>query len=698
MPGPRHSSRGYLVRPSSQAGKGFVFVKPKYDALFDAECSKSAYKKDKKKSKKDKCGKYYRKCHEHDSYYDDADPDEYCNFCTPLKRPVDHPFPKSHSYAHHPHPHECHHHPKSAEHYQVYVPGSYHKKVWHPCHVEYRSFDGSRNNKANPTWGKAGEQLLRKADPDYADGYSTLAERGASNPNPRTISNTVVKSNQKVKDPQGRSDITWIWGQFLDHEVDLTPEHHPEESANIQFPADPPCDPESGQIPFKRSIYDTATSVPGKPRQQINVISSYIDGSNVYGSDETRARALRLFDGTGRLKTQCGPDGPLPPYNDGNYDNAALPGQDASGMYLCGDVRSNENSALTSMHTLFIREHNRLAKELARQHPKWCGDDERLYQEARRIVIGLMQSITFNEFLPSLLGGKCSIPPYCGYDDRIDAGIFSEFSTALYRLGHSMVSETLRVENKCEDGGVSSVTLDEIFFNPEYVRENGIQALLLGASNQKQQNIDVHIVEALRTRLFGPPAGGMLLDLAALNIQRGRDHGIPGYNDVREAYGLLRKASIDDITSNALLRSNLKAAYGGDNPDIIDPWVGALAEDPVDSKTAVGELLKKGLLDQFLRLRDGDRFWFENDPTLPKWRKREICSTRLSDVIVRNTCLSRKHVREDVFHVHGYYDCSSSDDDDSDDSYCDHGCDHKKSKKSTKKKSKCRHYRRCRYH
>src|SRR5207249_3010705 len=137
---------------------------------------------------------------------------------------------------------------------------------------------------------------------------------------------------------------------------------------------------------------------------------------------------------------------------------------------------------------------------------------------------------------------------------------------------------------------VDLVSLEDIFFKPSFVTENGIESILLGASHQKQQEVDVHIIEELRSRLFGPPSQGMLLDLATLNLIRGREHGIPGYNDVRESFGLSRKHSVDDITSNPEVRANLKAAYGIDNPDVIDPWIGALAEDHVKDR-AVGELL-----------------------------------------------------------------------------------------------------------
>jgi len=156
--------------------------------------------------------------------------------------------------------------------------------------------------------------------------------------------------------------------------------------------------------------------------------------------------------------------------------------------------------------------------------------------------------------------------------------------------------------------------------------------------------------------LFAPHPSGTMLDLAAINIQRGRDHGLPDYNTMRLAYGLDAKPTIESITSDPTIRTALRQAYGiAATPDDIDPWIGALAEDHVDENTSVGELLLVALREQFVRLRDGDRFWYERDSHLSEWRKEEIKRTRLSHVIARNTDLrigeGRGWLSCDVFHV-----------------------------------------------
>ena len=161
------------------------------------------------------------------------------------------------------------------------------------------------------------------------------------------------------------TDFLWQWGQFLDHDIDLT-ESNTSEPFFITVPSgDPwfdPLDTGTLQMPFFRSMSDIFTGTdPSNPRQQLNGITAFIDASNVYGSDPQRAAALRTNDGTGRLKVS---DGDFLPYNIDGLPNAPGNGPE---FFLAGDVRANEQVALTAMHTLFVREHNRLADQIRAQ-------------------------------------------------------------------------------------------------------------------------------------------------------------------------------------------------------------------------------------------------------------------------------------------------------------------------------------------
>lgn len=491
----------------------------------------------------------------------------------------------------------------------------------------YRSIDGTGNNLAHPEWGSTDEQLLRVAPAAYGDGVSTPA--GADRPSAREISNVIAAhSDEETPNDRNLTAYIYVWGQFLDHDLDLTDAASPREPFNVPVPAgDPVFDPGgtgTQAIPLNRSVSDPATGTGlGNPCQQINQVTAWVDGSMVYGSDAATAAGLRTFVG-GRLKTGGG----------------ALPPTDAAGNFLAGDVRANENVELTSMHALFVREHNRLADGIARANPG-MGDEE-VYQRARAVIIAELQVITYKEWLPALLGPN-ALQPYRGYDPSVNPQVANEFSTAAFRL-HSTINDDVEffdndgrpitftyVNDRGETVTVEGeVALREAFFNPTLLRASGVDGILKYAASTHMEELDNQIVDSLRNFLFTQPAGG--LDLASLNIQRGRDHGLADYNAVRAAYGLPRVTSFAEISSDTEVQAKLEELYG--DVDDIDLWVGALAEDHVRGGSA-GPLIRRILADQFERLRDGDRFWYQRAFTGRQLAQLE--RTTLSDVIERNT-------------------------------------------------------------
>jgi hypothetical protein len=492
-----------------------------------------------------------------------------------------------------------------------------------------RTMDGSGNNLNDPEMGAANTQLRRLMTPGYADSISSMA--GAGRKSPREISNLVVAETAQRLNPLGASDYLWQWGQFIDHDIDLTNGTDPPEPAPILVPkGDPSFDPSgtgTATIGLNRSLYDHATGTSTTaPRQQINEITGWIDGSQVYGSSLERAMALRANDGTGHLRTSAGN---LLPFNDLGLPNA---GGSSPALFLAGDERVNEQVGLTAMHTLFMREHNRLADQTARAHPDW--DDERIYQKARELVGAEIQVITYREFLPALLGPN-ALPSYQGYRPGVDARIANVFSTAAYRFGHSALSPTLlRLDANGATIAAGNLPLRDAFFAPQHiVDEGGIEPILRGLAAQQMRRVDNEIVDDVRNFLFGPPGAGGF-DLASLNIQRGRDHGLPSYNEVRVAFGLPAAASFADVTSDVRQQQRLASAYA--TVDDIDLWVGGLAEDRVGGGH-VGPLVRRILARQFAALRDGDRFWYAR--TLSAAEIRMVEATRLSDIIRRNTTI-----------------------------------------------------------
>jgi hypothetical protein len=503
----------------------------------------------------------------------------------------------------------------------------------------YRTYDGSQNNLSNPDWGQAGTNLLRLSGTAYADGIS--APNGTNRPNPRIVSNTLFAQDGALMDVFHLSDFVWVWGQFIDHDVGLTPDGS--EPAIIPVPAgDPAFDPlglGTAMIPMLRNFFDPTTGTdPSNPREHPNMITAYIDGSGVYGSSKEQADWLRSFE-NGKMKVSAGN---FLPYNtvtgevDGAIDPDAPHMDDAVGvadrLFVAGDPRANENVLLLSFHTLFVREHNRLCDELLKEHPDWT--DEQLYQHARKMVGGLIQSITYEEWLPAM---GVQLPDYAGYDSGRHPQLSNVFTAAAFRMGHTLLSGDLIVmDNNGDPMSGGSVQLRDVFFIPSVLVDmGGLDPFIKGMATQTQQRFDAKVIDDVRNFLFGPPEAGIGgLDLASININRGRERGLPDFNSIRQAFGLSPYSFFQQINSDATVFSALISLYA--NLDNIDPWVGMLAEAPMNG-AIFGPTVMAVMQQQFGALRDGDRFYYENDPVLTDQEKNWIKNKTLHDVIMKNT-------------------------------------------------------------
>lgn len=470
-----------------------------------------------------------------------------------------------------------------------------------------RPVDGTASNIENPEWGAAGQTLLRLASENFEDGIWEIEDDLAS---PREISNAVVAQEGDTVNSFDVSDLFWVWGQFIDHDIDLTV------SGTTYEPIDIPdndgyFDPEI-DMGFFRADPVSGTGVE-TAAQYTNEITSFMDGSMVYGSDAGTAAALRTGDGKLLL------------------DEFGLVAFTDDGSALAGDIRAAENSGLYAIQTLFAREHNTWVDKLAEKNPDWTPDE--LYGAARVRVEAEIQAITFNEYLP-LLVGEDAITNYGGYDSSVNPGVSVEFATAAYRFGHSLVSSTLgRLDENGNTIAAGDLALRDSFFSADVVAANGgIEPLLRGLADGTAQELDTQIVDDLRNFLFSEE-GDVGFDLASLNIQRGRDLGVVSYNDLREAVGLNRMENFSDITSDPDLALALASVY--DSVDDIDAWVGGLAEDPANDGM-LGELFATIVADQFMAIRDGDPFWSQNSE-LSQSEIDRLWDTTLADVIERNS-------------------------------------------------------------
>lgn len=509
-----------------------------------------------------------------------------------------------------------------------------------------RPIDGYGNNESNPQWGAVGDIQPRFSPSDYADGIS-LPKIGEqyNKENPRIISNMLFAQEEIIESDLLLSDYTWVFGQFVDHDVILT-ENSNEPLNNIVVPNDDQFFAPGSVIRMMRSEAAEGTGLSvDNPREHFNHVTAYLDLSQVYGSDEFRADWLRSkIDG--KLKVSSG--GRLP-WNtiDGEFNSNVDPdapfmADDTHSlikMFVAGDVRANENPLLIAFHTLFVKEHNRICDEEKEKHPGW--DDNRLYNAARKKLISYYQNIIYSEWLPAL---GVELPTYNGYKSSVNPQIFNEFSTAAFRMGHTLINSTiLRMDNNGQETKEGNISLRDAFFNP-YVIEfaGGIDAYFKGMATQVQQEFDCKVIDDVRNFLFGAP-GGAGLDLAAININRGRERGIADYNTIRTSLGLPRLNSFYEITEDPDDAELMEDVFG--DIDNVDAWVGMLAEPHIEGGL-FGNLVTMMMERQFQALREGDRFYFGN-MDFDQDEMQDISNVSMRDILMRNTSISI--MQEDVF-------------------------------------------------
>ena len=497
------------------------------------------------------------------------------------------------------------------------------------------SYDGTGHHPNFPLRNSAGSSFTRYPVNSYIDGMHVMR---TDLPNARTISNQVIwdqVNGGETLDPTGYSGFMYAWGQFITHE--LASERTGGANISVIVPAGDTNLTPGSSIPVSRAQVAAGTGINGIAALPINDVTGWVDGSVVYGiayppgvtpvSGFTNPVLLREGGSnatTGKLLTSAnGRYGPIDP---------------TTGQFIFGDPRGAENPDLMSVQTLFIREHNWHATRLAQLHPTWSG--EQIYQRARSIVIAEEQVITYKEWLPKVIGAT-AIPAYTGFKPDTDASIKIEFAAAALRFGHSIVSGAQdRID---EQGNVTeALTLAQAFFltPTQFERNGGADGFLRKLAADVSNKLDVYIIEDLRNLLNDPPAA---MDLAATNIQRGRDLGLPSLNQMRTALGLPPYTAFNQITSDTTVSTALQTAYT--NINNIDLWVGGLAENRVVG-AMVGETFRTILIEQFTKLRDGDNQWYENQPWAPgdiTWLR----NTTLADIILRNTDTIK--IQSDVF-------------------------------------------------
>ncbi|CAF1371927.1 unnamed protein product [Adineta steineri] len=569
--------------------------------------------------------------------------------------------------------------------------------------MAYRTSDGTCNNLKQPFWGASLTALTRWLHAQYENGFNTPRGWNASKlyngyilPSAREVSSRLIATKTITPDP-AFSHMLMQWGQFQDHDMSLTVQA----TSNTRFSDslrclsscsfEPPCYPirvpdddhlreERGScLEFVRSAaicLSGETSFLHLPyrREQINSLTSFFDASNIYGSTVQDAWDLReRSSGKGLLRvhnTPQFPKGLLPFSTDTPVDCQRDRQASQIGCFLAGDHRVNEQVALIAMHTIWVRQHNRLAKRMSSINGNWS--DEQVYQETRKIIEAQLQIITYKHWLPYIVGdeGMNMLGTYRGYRRSVNPTIANVFATAAFRFGHGLINPVFyRLNSSLEPIPEGNLLLRDAFFSPWRVKEQGgIDPLVRGMFGVPakiklpQQILNVELTE----RLFHVTRA-ISLDLAAANIQRSRDHGLQSYTAWRKFCNLPPNEinDFDDLQNDIKdeqTRLALRDVYK--HVDNIDVWVGGMLEDNLPG-AKVGPLFRCLIVKQFKNLRDGDRYWHEKTGIFTPEQMKSLQKTTLAKVLCENgDRIDRipRNVFLNAMYPRDYVSCSNIDD------------------------------------
>ncbi|KAK9883031.1 hypothetical protein WA026_001241 [Henosepilachna vigintioctopunctata] len=543
-----------------------------------------------------------------------------------------------------------------------------------PCDpgTPFRTMTGHCNNLRNPHWGKSLTTFNRLLPSVYDDGISkprVVGVTGQPLPSPRIVS-TVIHPD--ISNLHSRYTLMIMqFAQFLDHDLTMTPIH---KGFHESIPNCRPCDsprtvhPECNPFPVppgdhyypevnitsgERLCFPFMRSLPGQqslgPREQVNQNTAFLDASQVYGENLCVLRGLKGI--YGRMNSTNHPvrGKELLPQSDSHPECKA-----ASGFcFIAGDGRASEQPALTVIHTLFLREHNRLCESLRRINPHWEG--EKVFEHARRILMAENQHITYNEFLPRLLSwnamnlyGLKLLPQgyYKEYNPSCNPAIVTEFASAAFRVGHSLLRPHIPRMNAAYQVLDPPILLRDGFFKVDMImRPDMVDEISRGLVSTPMETLDQFITGEVTNHLFEDrkiPFSG--IDLVALNIQRARDHGIPSYNNYRALCNLKRATTFDDLSREIPpeVIARLKRIYA--SVDDIDLFPGGMSERPLQGGL-VGPTFACIIAIQFRQLRKCDRFWYENVDPVVRFTESQLSELRKS-TLAKLICDNMDHPGE----------------------------------------------------
>lgn len=495
---------------------------------------------------------------------------------------------------------------------------------------EYRSLNGSHNDMINQ--GVANMSFVREKMTEYYYAnnltFDMIPTPGnyavpitpircsdplppGNFPLPRCVSNKLHAFQLKPEDSYNLSHmarfkskrrvshVTTFWGAFM--KIDASQSLSPNSPVNLSIYI--PADDNTYQSQFYSFLSPNITL--NQPNLQVNRSSGsdflgrnqgtpFLDASHIYGVTDATLQKIRDYGNKGKMKLDT----------NGISEDYAFgypPKDPTTGDYLLGYTPTKSRDVFSDMlYTVFLREHNRRCDELyAINRANW--DDEKYFQEARKWVIALIQKITFYEYVSILLGAP--LPTYTGYNPNLKPVIDSFFVTTAMRYGHSEVSDDYHI---VDNNGYMTTTLKlNQLQQPRLLEIYGVPTLASSLALQVQDEVDIFICDQMRYFMYKTD----IMDLASTDIFRSRDHGVLLYNDAREVFNLSRAKTWSDISSDPLTQQRLQDTYG--SVDLVEAFPGGLAEDHLNGSN-LGPLFYASYADQWTKIRDFDRFWYES--------------------------------------------------------------------------------------
>ncbi|MEU1184417.1 peroxidase family protein [Streptomyces sp. NPDC005820] len=451
-------------------------------------------------------------------------------------------------------------------------------------HRVNRTADGSHNDLDEPRMGMAGTRFGRNIPLDRI--APAAPEDVLAQPSPREVSRALL-TREALTPAESVNSLVAAWLQFMVRDWfshGTSPEDRPWE---VPLMDDDPWPEQPMRIMRTPDDPTRDPSAPaGTPDTRVNVSSHWWDASQIYGTNETEQRLMRTGE-LGRLHLWDDEQSPIP--SDPSRDPSRVPG-----FWL----------GLAMMHDLFTREHNAICDHLHGAYPSW--GDEELFQRARLVNAALLAKIHTVEWTPAVISHPTTVTAlranWWGIagervhrlfgrisDSEVISGIpggetdhygvpysLTEEFVAVYRM-HPLIRDEWHLRSADDDGSLRHCTLRDIS-GPgalKVLETTGMADLLYSFGTLHPGLVTLHNFPRFLQEFERPD--GHLQDLAATDILRSRELGVPRYNEFRRLLRLKPAGSFAELTHDEEWARQIEQVYDGDI-EKVDLMVGLYAE------------------------------------------------------------------------------------------------------------------------